>query len=134
MADLQFELVSPERLVMSEAVESVRIPGNEGEFQVLAGHAPFMTTLRPGLVVVKGGGASERSIFVRGGFADVNARGLTLLAEEAVPVEEIDRDAIAAEIRDAEEDLADASTPAERDEAERHLQHLRDVQTALGHA
>lgn len=134
MADLLFELVSPERLVLSETVTSVVVPGDDGEFEVLGGHAPFMTTLRPGLVIVKGGAAGERRIFVAGGFADVSARGFTLLAEEAIPTEEIDRESIAAQIRDAEEDVSDAKTPADRDEAERRLQHLRDVQSALGHA
>ena len=133
MAELLFELVSPERLLLSEKVTSVLVPGDAGEFEVFGGHAPFMTTLRPGFVVVKGGSKAERRIFVNGGFADVSARGFTLLAEEAIPSEEIDREAILAQVRDAEEDLSDAKSPADRDEAERRLQHLRDVQVALGY-
>src|SRR5690606_38857694 len=86
----QFDLVSPERRVLSEAVERVDVPGSEGQFGVLAGHAPFMATLRPGVIVAhKAGGVVER-IFVRGGFADVNPAGLTILAEDAMPVAEPD--------------------------------------------
>ena len=81
MADpFQFELVAPERLLMSEPVEQVVVPGSEGYFTVLKGHAPFMSTLRPGVVEVTRTGAPER-IFVRGGFADVSTNGLTILAE-----------------------------------------------------
>lgn len=128
-----FELVSPERLLISEDVEAVRVPGSEGEFEVLDGHAPFLSTLRPGLMTVRGGEKSERQIFVRGGFADTGPNGLTVLAEEAIPVEEIDREVIASQISDAEDDVKDAKDEATRDEAERHLEHLRDVQRALGH-
>lgn len=131
MADLQFELVSPERMLLSEKVASVLVPGDEGEFQVFAGHSPFMATLRPGLLVVKGGARDERRIFVRGGFADVTAEGLSVLAEEAIPVEEIGREGLAEAIREAEEDVKDASSPAVADEAARKLEHLRDVQRAL---
>lgn len=128
---LQFELVSPERLLVSEAVRSVVVPGSEGEFEVMAGHAPFMTTLRPGVLkVTTAAGGSER-IFVRGGFADVNAAGLTILAEEAVPVDSLKPEQIAQAIKDAEEDIADARDQAKRAEAERHLAHLREVQVAL---
>lgn len=128
-----FELVSPERRLMSEEVRSVVVPGAEGEFEVLPRHAPFLTTLRPGIlrITLGEGGGNVRRIFVRGGFADVGAEGLSVLAEEAIPVEELDQEAIAAQIRDAEEDVADATDPAARDEAERHLQHLRDVETIL---
>lgn len=128
-----FELVSPERLLMSEDVDAVLVPGSEGEFEVLAGHAPFLSTLRPGLMRVRGGSMPERQIFVRGGFADTGPDGLTVLAEEAIPVEEIDREVIASQIVDAEEDVKDAKDEATRDEAERNLEHLRDVQRVLGH-
>ena len=129
-----FELVSPERLLLSEEVQSVVLPGSDGEFEVLARHAPFLSTLRPGIMRVNGTTRGERRIFVRGGFADVNRTGLTVLAEEAIPMEDLDREALATRIRDAEEDVADLEDPAERDDAERRLQHLRDVQEALGHA
>jgi F-type H+-transporting ATPase subunit epsilon len=130
----QFELVAPERLLMSEAVDQVVVPGSEGYFTVLKGHAPFMSTLRPGVVDVTpaGGGAAER-IFVRGGFADVNADGLTILAEQAIPLGEVDAAMLAQEVKNAEEDVADAKDGATRDAAELKLQQLREVQAALGH-
>ena len=129
---LQFELVAPERLLMSEEVEQVVVPGSEGYFTVLKGHAPFMSTLRPGVVDVTpaGGGAAER-IFVRGGFADVNAEGLTILAEQAIPLAEIDAEMLAQEVRNAEEDVTDAKDGEARDAAELKLNQLKEVQTAL---
>jgi F-type H+-transporting ATPase subunit epsilon len=130
MATFRFELVSPERLVMSAEVDQVDLPGTDGDFGVLAGHAPFLSTLRPGVITVRQGGSSDR-IFVRGGFADVNPAGLTVLAERAVPVTELRADQIATEIREAEEDVADATTPEARHKAETNLQHLREVADAV---
>ena len=86
----RFELVSPERLLVSEEVDSVTAPGAEGEFTVLARHAPFMSTLKPGLVEVRGLSGDTRRIFVRGGFADVTPAGLTILADEAIRLEDLD--------------------------------------------
>ena len=84
MADLHFELVTPEKLVMSEDVHMVVVPGAEGEFGVLAGHAPFMSTLRDGeLAIYRSAGAAPEKIMVSGGFAEVSERGLTVLAESA---------------------------------------------------
>ncbi len=84
MADLHFELVTPERLVRADEVHMVVVPGVEGEFGVMAGHAPFMTTLRDGeLKVYKSAGAAPESITVSGGFAEVGDKGLTVLAESA---------------------------------------------------
>ena len=84
MADLHFELVTPEKLVISEDVYMVVVPGTEGEFGVLAGHAPFMSTLRDGdLAVYRTAGAAPEKIPVSGGFAEVSERGLTVLAENA---------------------------------------------------
>lgn len=127
---LKFDLVSPERLLMSEEVESVVVPGSEGYFTVMKGHAPFMSTLKPGVVDVTRGGATER-IFVRGGFADVNGKGLTVLAEQAIPLAEVDAEMLAAEVKNAEEDVADAKDGAHRDAAQLRLHQLREVQTAL---
>jgi F-type H+-transporting ATPase subunit epsilon len=126
----QFELVSPERLLLSAQVEQVVVPGSEGYFTVLKGHAPFMSTLRPGVVDVVNGSVTER-IFVRGGFADVNAAGLTILAEQAIPLAEVDSDMLAREVRNAEEDVADAKDGATKDAAELRLHQLKEVQTAL---
>jgi F-type H+-transporting ATPase subunit epsilon len=84
MADLHFELVTPDRLVMSDDVYMVVVPGTEGESGIMAGHAPYMTTLRDGEVAVyRSAGASPEKIAVTGGFAEVSERGLTVLAESA---------------------------------------------------
>jgi F-type H+-transporting ATPase subunit epsilon len=131
-----FELVSPERLLMSEQVEQVDVPGSEGDFGVLAHHAPFISTLRPGLMRIRAAGRTSE-IFVRGGLAEVRANSLTVLAEQAIPVEEIDEGALAEEIRNAEEDVADARDDAARHRAETQLAQLREVVSALkaaGHA
>ena len=106
MASFHFELVSPERVLFSGDVNSVVVPAAEGDVTVLANHAPFMSAVRPGVVTVDGG----RRLFVGGGFLDVNASGLTLLAEQAVPVEEIDREKVAAEMKAAEDELRAATT------------------------
>lgn len=128
---LRFNLVSPERQLMSEDVDQVDVPGAEGTFGVLPNHAPLMSTLAPGVVRVKNG-AAETRIFVRGGFAEVTPMGLTILAEEAVPVAELNREAIAGRIKDAEEDLADAdTTPETRIQAQRELAQLKDLEAAL---
>jgi F-type H+-transporting ATPase subunit epsilon len=127
----QFELVSPEQLLVSEPVDQVVVPGSEGYFTVLKGHAPFMSTLRPGVLDVTRGSGTER-IFVRGGFADVNAAGLTILAERAIPLAEVDAAMLAQEVKDAEEDVADAKDGPARDAAELVLNQLKEVQTALG--
>ncbi len=87
MADLHFELVSPERLVRSGPVHMVVVPGTEGDFGVLAGHAPMMSTIRPGeIAIYASAGASPERIRVDGGFAEVSEKGLTILAEKLEPV------------------------------------------------
>jgi F-type H+-transporting ATPase subunit epsilon len=126
---MHFDLVSPERLLISEDVESVVVPGSEGFFTVLARHAPAMSTLKPGLVEVKGLSGDTRKIFVRGGFADVTPAGLTILADKAIPLEELDAAALAQQIKEAEEDLADAGEHLlKRMSAEKKLSELRDLQ------
>jgi F-type H+-transporting ATPase subunit epsilon len=127
----QFELVSPERLLMSEQVDAVVVPGAEGYFTVLKGHAPFMSTLKPGVVDVTRGSETDR-IFVRGGFADVNVGGLTILAEQAIPLAEVDPAAWAQEVENAEEDVNDAKDPAAKAAAELRLLQLKEVEAALG--
>ncbi|WP_307225495.1 F0F1 ATP synthase subunit epsilon [Pararhizobium capsulatum] len=94
MADFNFELVSPERLLLSERVTEVVIPATEGEMTVMANHAPTMTTLKPGVVTVKTAGGKTERYVVFGGFADILPTGCTLLAESAVPADELDRSAI----------------------------------------
>ena len=119
MADqVQFELVSPERLLVSRPVEMVVVPGVEGDFGVLPGHAPLISEVRPGVIAVFEGGKVEERIFVAGGFAEVTAQRCTVLAEQALPIAEIDRGAVEADLKDAREDLADAKNDQERAAAE----------------
>ena len=131
MATFHFELVSPERLLFAGEVTQVDVPGEEGEFGVLAGHAPYIATLKPGLLTIYGNGAPQR-IVVRGGFAEVSPSGLTVLAEQATPAAEIDPAAIAQSIKDVEEDLADAKNDAARDKARERLEQLNTLKAALG--
>ena len=132
MAGLHFELVSPAKLLFSGDVASVTIPGSEGDMGILAGHAPVLATLRPGVVTVtRDSGAAER-IFVRGGFADVTPEGLTILAEEAILLADLSAERIASEIKDAEEDVADAKDAVVRDRAQTTLTQLRELRGALG--
>src|ERR1035437_9819814 len=126
----QFELVSPEQLLMSEPVDQVVVPGSEGYFTVLKGHAPFMSTLKPGIIEVLRAGQTDR-IFVRGGFADVNVGGLTILAEQAIPLAAGDPAIRAKDVREAEEAVADAKAPTIRAAAELKLHQLKEVQTAI---
>jgi F-type H+-transporting ATPase subunit epsilon len=131
MADrLTFELVSPERLLLSAQVDMVVVPGTEGEFGVLAGHAPLVSTLRPGVISVHDEKSIQR-IFVRGGFAEVTAAGLTVLAEEAIDLADLDRAGLDARIKDAEEDVADAKSDIARTSAQAQLEGLRALQGSL---
>src|SRR5690554_5478894 len=110
----KFELVSPERLLVSEQVESVIIPATEGEMTVMANHAPVMTTVKPGVVTVKPASGAEERYVVFGGFADILPEGCTLLAESAIAVKDINRDDLARRIQDAKEDAADAKDDESR--------------------
>jgi F-type H+-transporting ATPase subunit epsilon len=127
----QFELVSPERLLVSEQVESVIIPSVEGEMTVLANHAPVMAIVKPGVVTVKPDGGAEERYVVFGGFADILPSGCTLLAESATAVKDIDRDDLARRIQDAKEDVADATDDLTRTKAEQLLAQLTTLQGAL---
>jgi F-type H+-transporting ATPase subunit epsilon len=118
---VQFELVSPERLLVSRAVEMVVVPGSEGDFGVLAGHAPLISEVRPGVIAVFDGGQVQERIFIAGGFAEVTAERCTVLAEEAMPVSDIDRAAADAGLKDAREDLGEAKGDTERAGAERAI-------------
>jgi F-type H+-transporting ATPase subunit epsilon len=132
MTTFRFELVAPERLVFSGDVEHVVVPGAEGEFGVLAGHSPFVSTLKPGLLTIKGAGGDQR-IFVRGGFAEAGPSGLTVLAETSMPVEELNPARLAAEIKNAEDDVADAKSDAAKGKAQEKLDQLKELKAALGH-
>lgn len=129
MATFHFDLVSPERLLFSGEVDQVDVPGSEGDFGVLAGHTPLVATLKPGILTILNGGNRQR-IVVFGGFAEVSAGGLTILADGAVAVEDVDAGALASQIKDAEEDVADARDDAARDRLQRKLDQLRTVQAA----
>ena len=131
MAAFHFELVSPERLLFSGDVEAVAVPGTEGQFTVMKGHAATMSTLKPGIVEVDRGSSKQR-LFVRGGFADVSSTGLTILAEQAIPVEELDLARIEREIKNAQEDVADATGDEARRVAVEKIAQLQEVKAALG--
>ena len=127
----KFELVSPERLLVSEEVVSVVIPGSEGEMTIMVNHAPVMTTIKPGVVTVKATSGSEERYVVFGGFADILPSGCTMLAESATPVKDIDRAELARRIQDAKEDLADAKSDEHRTKAELFLGQLTTLEGAL---
>ena len=131
MAKFQFDLVSPEKLLFSGQVDQVDVPGSEGDFGVLAGHAPLVSTVRPGILVIYRDGGELR-IVVNGGFAEVNSAGLTVLAEMAVPLEEFDRDLLAGVIKDTEEDVGDATDDWKRDKLAHKLAQIKALQAALG--
>ena len=132
MADkIPFDLVSPERLLLSEEAEMVTLPGTEGEFGVLPGHAPVISTLKPGIIDVKGGTAGDSRFFVMGGFAEVNPTKLTVLAEEAIPMAEVDAAALDQRIKNTEEDILTAKTEAARAKAVESLDSLKALRAAL---
>jgi len=128
MTAFHFELVSPEKLLFSGEVESVVAPGTDGQFTVLAHHAPVMTTLKAGVVTING----DEKLFVRGGFADVSANGFTILAEQAIAVKDLDAAKLEQDIKDAREDVADAKTDEARRNASDKLQQLLDLRAAIG--
>ncbi|WP_428031958.1 F0F1 ATP synthase subunit epsilon [Ancylobacter sp.] len=130
MATFPFELVSPERLVYSGAVTEVIVPGTEGEFGILAGHAPFVSTLKPGVLTIKGDGAAKK-LFVRGGFAEANPQGLTVLAETAIPLAELRAENLAKMIRDAQEDVEDARDETTRASRQQFLEQLTSAAAAI---
>lgn len=132
MAAFHFELVSPEQLLFSGEVDSVVVPGVEGQMTILKDHAPVMTTLKPGVVEVAESAAKKSRIFVRGGFADVAPTGLTILAELAVPVEQFDGAKLAEEIRNAQDDVNDATSDESRRVAGEKLDQLNELKAALG--
>jgi F-type H+-transporting ATPase subunit epsilon len=131
MSTFRFDLVSPEKLLFSGEVNQVDVQGAEGEFGVLAGHAPLVTTLRPGILVIHGEGSAQR-IVINGGFAEVGANGLTVLADLAVPEDEFDSAVLAGVIKDTEEDAADTRDDWQRDKLTRKLEQLKALQAALG--
>jgi F-type H+-transporting ATPase subunit epsilon len=117
MADqdkVQFELVSPEALVLSVDADLVVVPGAEGNFGVLPRHSRLISSVRPGVIEVYQGGSLDQRIFVSGGFAEVTPERCTVLANEAMEISDIDRAAVEAEIKDLSDDLADAASEEEK--------------------
>ncbi len=131
MADtISFDLVSPERMLLSTNADMVTIPGTEGYMGVMAGHMPLISTLRAGMIDVKIGNQDTR-FFIRGGFAEMNATKLTVLAEEAIPMTEMDIAVIDQRILDAQEDLSAAKTDEERHKASEMLDDLKLVRAVF---
>jgi F-type H+-transporting ATPase subunit epsilon len=127
----RFELVSPERLLVSEDVESVVVPGAEGDFMVLVNHAPVLSTLRPGLLEVTYPGGRTQTIFVRGGFAEAGPDRLTVLAQLAVDVAELDRTVFTDQIKEAETLVAEAKEDHMRDRHQTALDQLRSLENLV---
>ena len=133
MADkLQFDLVSPERRLFAGSVDQVVVPGEEGDFGVLPNHAPFMSVIRPGAITVIDGGSQTRT-FIHGGFAEVTAAGLTILAEEAIAVADINADELAQNLSDAREDVTAAKDDEERELAAAQVAKYEAMLSVVSH-
>jgi F-type H+-transporting ATPase subunit epsilon len=130
MAVFPFELVSPDKVLFSGPAQAVVIPGHEGDFQVLSDHAPTMSAIRPGVVGIDDANGKHHRVFVRGGFADVHPLGLTILAETAIPFEDLNAAHLDQEIRNAEEDVADA-TEDQKQAAQEKLDRLRELKDSM---
>jgi F-type H+-transporting ATPase subunit epsilon len=130
MATFHFDLVSPEKLLFSGEVEQVDVPGAEGDFGVLANHAPFVATLRPGILTIRSSNG-EQKIVVLGGFAEVSAEGLTVLADVAENVADIDRNMIATRISELEQRIAKTEAGSALDKLITRLDHYKTVDRHL---
>jgi F-type H+-transporting ATPase subunit epsilon len=127
----EFELVSPEKLLISQPAEMVVVPGTEGDFGALPRHSPMITGVRPGVIEVYENGRVEKRIFVAGGFAEVNETRITVLAEEAIPLSDLTGELVVGRIRAAEADLAAATTDHAKREATRRLAVAQAMHAAL---
>ncbi len=130
MPTFHFELVSPDKVLFNGSAQAVLVPGAEGDFQVLSDHAPVMTSMRPGVVGIDDAEGKHHRVFVRGGFADASKEGLILLAETAIPFEDLSSDMLGQEIKNAEEDLTDANEEQKR-LAQEKLDRLRELKDAI---
>ena len=128
---ISFDLVSPERLVLSDEADMITIPGSEGDMGVMAGHAPVITTLRPGIIAVSGGKIADLRFVVFGGFAEVNASKIAVLAEEAIPASEFGAADLDARIAVANESVAKAATDSEKATRQAHLDGLQQLRNVL---
>ena len=131
MAAFAFELVSPERILFSGEVDQVVVPGTEGDFAVLKDHAPMMSSLRAAVLTIDASGKSTQRMFIRGGFADVSLNGLTVLAEQAIPVEEVTPDTLHAEAEIAQAEFDKATTDEARRAATERLAQIMELRTGL---
>ena len=131
MAAFHLELVSPEKLVFSGEVEAVAVPGTEGEFTVLKDHAPLIAMMKPGVVVIEEAPAKKLRLFVPGGFAEVAPSGLTILADRALPLAELDAATLDAEVGNVEEEIAGAKGDEARRMAVEKRDQLRELRAAL---
>jgi F-type H+-transporting ATPase subunit epsilon len=129
MATFHFDLVSPEQLAFSGEVDQVDVPGVEGDFGVLAGHAPVVATIRPGILTVTTGGTHQK-IIVLGGLAEVSDKGLTVLADVATSIKDLDREAFASQISEMEAKLAEKEG-SELDHAIERLDHFKSIESQL---
>ena len=129
MATFQFDLVSPEKLAYSGEVDQVDIPGVEGDFGVLAGHAPVVAAIRPGVLTVIAGGTAQK-IIVLGGLAEVSDKGLTVLADVATSVQDLNKDEFADQIAGMEAKLAEKDG-SELDREIERLDHFKSIQNEL---
>lgn len=132
MAKVAFSLVMPERELVSTEADMVIVPGGEGDFGVLPGHIPMISTVRPGVVEVQDGGKTTARYVVAGGFAEVTRERCTVLAEDAMAFEDVSADQLAQRLRDAQEKLAEAS-PAARPAAEKAVSVAQDLQRAYAY-
>ncbi|MEL6679242.1 MAG: F0F1 ATP synthase subunit epsilon [Pseudomonadota bacterium] len=131
MADtLQFDLVSPERMLASQEAASVQIPGAEGDMTAMPNHAPFLTTLRPGVLTVTAGSETTDYV-VTGGFAEISPEGVSVLAEQAMPKGEVTRDIIDGLVSEAEETLANATGDEMKASGALRINHLKALGLAL---
>jgi F-type H+-transporting ATPase subunit epsilon len=130
MATFHFELVSPDKISFSGEVDQVDVPGAEGDFGVLAGHAPLIALLRPGMMTVYAGGEQTRLV-VLGGFAEVGPDGLTVLADVAASVEDLDRASLQKQIAQMEQDIKEMAQGSELDRAVAKLDHFKVLDTHL---
>jgi F-type H+-transporting ATPase subunit epsilon len=127
---IAFDLVSPEKLLLTGEADMVTVPGTEGYMGVMAGHAPLVSTLRAGMIDVQVDGKDDR-YFIRGGFAEINAGKITILADEAIPMTELDLAVLDQRIADAQEDELAAETDAARTKAAQMVDDLKLVRAAF---
>lgn len=131
MATFHFDFVGPERTLYSGEVNAVQLPGIEGEMTVMAGHAPVVTSLRVGVIVVTESAGAGKRIYVRGGFADIGPKGVTVLAERAAPIEELNAASLDRDIEAIQLQYDMAEDPQKREELNAQIVQLRETKELL---